>query len=60
MKFLFIIKKKINGNIVGFMSMRSNIEYSELLDKFDLDIYETLFDGINKIHTTKIFIKYIN
>jgi len=26
--------------------MKCNIEYSELLDKFDLDIYETLLDGM--------------
>jgi len=26
--------------------MRSNIEYSDLLDKFDLDMYETLFNGM--------------
>jgi len=43
------IVAEINGDIVGFMSMRSNIEYSELLDKFDLDIYETLFDDILEI-----------
>jgi len=27
------------------MSMRSNIEYSSLFENFDLDMYETLFNG---------------
>ncbi|ORX43430.1 hypothetical protein BCR36DRAFT_415613 [Piromyces finnis] len=40
------IVAEINNKIVGFMSMRSNIEYSEILDQFDLDIYETLLNDI--------------
>jgi len=28
------------------MTMRSNIEYSELLDNFELDTYESIFNSM--------------
>jgi thioredoxin reductase len=40
---------EINSKIVGFMTMRSNIEYSELLDNFELDTYESIFNDMYEV-----------
>ncbi|ORX87573.1 hypothetical protein BCR32DRAFT_289228 [Anaeromyces robustus] len=51
------IVAELNNKIVGFMSMRNSIEYSALLDKFDLDLYETLFDDITEVDIDEELLK---
>ncbi|KAL6617297.1 hypothetical protein U3516DRAFT_629731 [Neocallimastix sp. 'constans'] len=50
----------VNDKIVGFMSMRSNIEYSSLFENFDLDMYETLFNDMYEVEIDEEILKNIS
>jgi len=54
------IVAEVNNRIVGFMSMRNNIEYSALLDNFDLDMFESLINDMVEVDVDEEILKNLS